>query len=106
MKGGVDSPAYESASRVRVFTVRTIGFARAIKPGDATRATARATPRGLRESQSPDHSGFASFAIDRLFLPSGVPRVLQGFAAILDERAAALTTAGEFLRAHVTRPRS
>ena len=36
----------------------------------------------------------------------GVPHVFQGFAAILDEGDAALTSAGEFLRAHLTAPRS
>jgi acetyl esterase/lipase len=36
----------------------------------------------------------------------GVPHVFQGFAAILDEGDAALTNAGEFLRAHLTAARS
>ena len=36
----------------------------------------------------------------------GVPHVFQGFAAILDEGDAALTSAGEFLRAHLIAPRS
>ena len=35
----------------------------------------------------------------------GVPHVFQGFAAMLDEGDAALTSAGEFLRAHLARPR-
>ena len=35
----------------------------------------------------------------------GVPHVFQGFAAILEEGDAALTSAGEFLRAHLVRPR-
>jgi acetyl esterase/lipase len=35
----------------------------------------------------------------------GVPHVFQGFAAMLDEGDAALTSAGEFLRAHFTSPR-
>jgi epsilon-lactone hydrolase len=35
----------------------------------------------------------------------GVPHVFQGFAAMLDEGDAALTIAGEFLRAHLTGPR-
>jgi monoterpene epsilon-lactone hydrolase len=35
----------------------------------------------------------------------GVPHVFQGFAAMLDEGDAALTTAGEFLRAHLAGPR-
>ena len=35
----------------------------------------------------------------------GVPHVFQGFAAILDEGDAALTRAGEFLRAHLAGPR-
>ena len=35
----------------------------------------------------------------------GVPHVFQGFAAMLDEGNAALTTAGEFLRAHLDGPR-
>ena len=34
----------------------------------------------------------------------GVPHVFQAFAAILDEGAAALDAAGEFLRAHLDRP--
>ena len=36
---------------------------------------------------------------------TGVPHVFQGFAAMLDEGAAALTSASEFLRAHLARPR-
>ena len=36
----------------------------------------------------------------------GVPHVFQGFAAMLDEGDTALTSAGEFLRAHLTGPRS
>ncbi|MGA2013174.1 MAG: alpha/beta hydrolase fold domain-containing protein [Solirubrobacteraceae bacterium] len=35
----------------------------------------------------------------------GVPHVFQAFAAMLDEADAALTSAGEFLRAHLARPR-
>jgi monoterpene epsilon-lactone hydrolase len=35
----------------------------------------------------------------------GVPHVFQGFAAMLDEGDAALTSAGEFLRAHLADPR-
>ena len=35
----------------------------------------------------------------------GVPHVFQGFAAILDEGNTALTSAGEFLRAHLAGPR-
>jgi monoterpene epsilon-lactone hydrolase len=35
----------------------------------------------------------------------GVPHVFQGFAAMLDEGDAALTSAGEFLRAHLAAPR-
>jgi acetyl esterase/lipase len=35
----------------------------------------------------------------------GVPHVFQGFAAMLDEGDAALTSAGEFLRAHLASPR-
>jgi monoterpene epsilon-lactone hydrolase len=35
----------------------------------------------------------------------GVPHVFQGFAAMLDEGGAALTSAGEFLRAHLAGPR-
>jgi epsilon-lactone hydrolase len=35
----------------------------------------------------------------------GVPHVFQGFAAMLDEGDAALTSAGQFLRAHLTGPR-
>ena len=36
----------------------------------------------------------------------GVPHVFQGFAAMLDEGDAALTSAGEFLRTHLSGPRS
>jgi monoterpene epsilon-lactone hydrolase len=36
----------------------------------------------------------------------GVPHVFQGFAAILDEGDAALTSAGKFLRAQLTAVRS
>jgi epsilon-lactone hydrolase len=35
----------------------------------------------------------------------GAPNVFQGFAAMLDEGDAALTSAGQFLRAHLTGPR-
>jgi hypothetical protein len=35
-----------------------------------------------------------------------VPHVFQGFSAMLDEADAALTSAGEFLRRHLTSPRS
>jgi epsilon-lactone hydrolase len=35
----------------------------------------------------------------------GAPHVFQGFAAMLDEGDAALTSAGEFLRAHLAGPR-
>jgi monoterpene epsilon-lactone hydrolase len=35
----------------------------------------------------------------------GAPHVFQGFAAMLDEGDAALTSAGQFLRAHLTGPR-
>jgi acetyl esterase/lipase len=41
-----------------------------------------------------------------LEITPGVPHVFQGFAAMLDEGDAALTSAGEFLRAHLTGPRS
>jgi len=41
----------------------------------------------------------------RLEVTPGVPHVFQGFAAILDEGDAALTSAGEFLRAHLAGPR-
>jgi monoterpene epsilon-lactone hydrolase len=40
-----------------------------------------------------------------LEVTSGVPHVFQGFAAMLDEGDAALTSAGEFLRAHLAGPR-
>jgi acetyl esterase/lipase len=42
----------------------------------------------------------------RLEVTPGVPHVFQGFAAMLDEGDAALTSAGEFLRAHFAGPRS
>jgi acetyl esterase/lipase len=41
----------------------------------------------------------------RLEITPGVPHVFQGFAAMLDEGKAALTSAGEFLRAHLAGPR-
>jgi acetyl esterase/lipase len=40
----------------------------------------------------------------RLEVTPGVPHVFQGFAAMLDEANAALTSAGEFLRAHLAGP--
>ena len=57
---------------------------------DATRLAARAAA--------------ADVAV-RLEVTPGVPHVFQGFAAILDEGDAALTSAGEFLRAHLAGPR-
>jgi epsilon-lactone hydrolase len=53
---------------------------------DATRLAARAAA--------------ADVAV-RLEVTPGVPHVFQGFAAMLDEGDAALTSAGEFLRAHL-----
>ena len=53
---------------------------------DATRLAARAAA--------------ADVAV-RLEVTPGVPHVFQGFAAMLDEADAALTSAGEFLRAHL-----
>jgi epsilon-lactone hydrolase len=58
---------------------------------DATRLAARAAA--------------ADVAV-RLEVTPGVPHVYQGFAAMLDEGDAALTIAGEFLRAHLAGPRS
>jgi acetyl esterase/lipase len=58
---------------------------------DATRLAARAAA--------------ANVAVTLEITP-GVPHVFQAFAAILDEGDAALTSAGEFLRAHLTGPRS
>jgi epsilon-lactone hydrolase len=57
---------------------------------DATRLAARAAA--------------ADVAV-RLEVTPGVPHVFQGFAAMLDEGDAALTSASEFLRAHLTGPR-
>jgi monoterpene epsilon-lactone hydrolase len=57
---------------------------------DATRLAARAAT--------------ADVAV-RLEVTPGVPHVFQGFAAMLDEANAALTVAGEFLRAHLAGPR-
>ena len=57
---------------------------------DATRLAARAA---------------AAEVTVRLEVTPGVPHVFQGFAAILDEADAALTSAGEFLRAHLAGPR-
>jgi acetyl esterase/lipase len=53
---------------------------------DATRLAARAAA--------------ADVAV-RLEITPGVPHVFQGFTAMLDEGDAALTNAGEFLRAHL-----
>ena len=41
----------------------------------------------------------------RLEVTPGVPHVFQGFAAMLDEGDAALTSAGQFLRAQLAGPR-
>jgi epsilon-lactone hydrolase len=57
---------------------------------DATRLAARAAA--------------ADVAV-RLEVTPGVPHVFQGFAAILDEGDAALTSAGQFLHAHLAGPR-
>jgi monoterpene epsilon-lactone hydrolase len=57
---------------------------------DATRLAARASA--------------ADVAV-RLEVTPGVPHVFQGFAAMLDEGDAALTSAGEFLHAHLASPR-
>jgi acetyl esterase/lipase len=57
---------------------------------DATRLAARAAA--------------ADVAV-RLEVTPGVPHVFQGFAAMLDEGDAALTSAGQFLRAHLAGPR-
>ena len=46
------------------------------------------------------HAAAADVAV-RLEVTPGVPHVFQGFAAMLDEGDAALTSAGKFLRAHL-----
>ena len=46
------------------------------------------------------HAAAADVAV-RLEVTPGVPHVFQGFAAMLDEGDAALTSAGEFLREHL-----
>jgi acetyl esterase/lipase len=46
------------------------------------------------------HAAAADVAITLEVIP-GVPHVFQGFAAILDEGDAALTSAGQFLRGHL-----
>jgi monoterpene epsilon-lactone hydrolase len=51
------------------------------------------------------HAAAADVAITLEVTP-GVPHVFQGFAAILDEGEAALTSAGEFLLAHFAASRS
>ena len=48
------------------------------------------------------HAAVADVAVDLQITP-GAPHVFQGFAAILTEGEAALTAAGEFLRAHLGR---
>jgi acetyl esterase/lipase len=50
------------------------------------------------------HAAAADVAV-RLEVTPRVPHVFQGFAAMLDEADAALTSAGEFLRAHLAGPR-
>jgi epsilon-lactone hydrolase len=50
------------------------------------------------------HAAAADVAV-RLEVTPGVPHVFQGFAAMLDQGDAALTSAGEFLRAHLASPR-
>lgn len=50
------------------------------------------------------HAAAADVAVTLEVTP-GVPHVFQGFAATLDEAETALTSAGEFLHAHLTRPR-
>ena len=49
------------------------------------------------------HAAAADVAV-RLEVTPGVPHVFQGFAAMLDEGDAALTSGGEFLRAHLAGP--
>ena len=51
------------------------------------------------------HAAAADVAVTLEVTP-GVPHVFQGFAAMLDEGEAALTSAGEFLRAHLAGSRS
>jgi acetyl esterase/lipase len=51
------------------------------------------------------HAAAADVAVTLEVTP-GVPHVFQGFAAILDQGEAALTSAGEFLRAHLAGSRS
>jgi epsilon-lactone hydrolase len=65
---------------------------------------------GSHEILLDDATGLASRAAAadvavRLEVIPGVPHVFQGFAAMLDEGDAALTSAGEFLRAHFASPR-
>jgi NAD(P)-dependent dehydrogenase (short-subunit alcohol dehydrogenase family) len=81
---------------------------------DALAAVTSATPElpplmiqaGSREILLDDATRLASRAAAadvavRLEITPGVPHVFQGFAAMLDEGDAALTSAGEFLRAHL-----
>jgi epsilon-lactone hydrolase len=51
------------------------------------------------------HAAAADVAVTLEVTP-GVPHVFQGFAAILDEGDTALTSASDFLRAHLTAARS
>jgi acetyl esterase/lipase len=51
------------------------------------------------------HAAAVDVAVTLEITP-GVPHVFQGFAAMLDEGDAALASAGKFLRAHLTGPRS
>jgi len=64
---------------------------------------------GSHEILLDDATGLAARAATadvavRLEITPGVPHVFQGFAAMLDEADAALTSAGEFLRAHLAGP--
>jgi monoterpene epsilon-lactone hydrolase len=65
---------------------------------------------GSHEILLDDASGLAARAAAAdvavmLEVTPGVPHVFQGFAAMLDEGDAALTSAGEFVRAHLAGPR-
>jgi epsilon-lactone hydrolase len=82
------SPIFADLTRLPPLLIQA--GSREILLDDATRLAARAAT--------------ADVAVTLEVTP-GVPHVFQGFAAMLDEGDAALTSAGQFLRAHLAGPR-
>lgn len=87
-KGGARQPDLRRPDRA----------ATAADPGRLTRDPPRRRQRARRRAAAAD-------VAVRLEVTPGVPHVFQGFAAMLDEGDAALTSAGEFVRAHLAGPR-